>query len=56
MTAQIFEMVSTGEYDQKAIEKFYNKQLKVNNGNTSIADAMVRIYKHTFLIRERKHL
>ena len=49
--AVITELVSTGNYDEKAITKFHAKQLNLNNGNTSIADAMVRIYKHNFLIR-----
>ena len=54
MTTTIYEMVSTGNYDEKAIEKFHAKQLKANNGNVDLADAMVRIYKHNFLIRNKK--
>lgn len=50
----IVEMVSTGLYDEKALNKFYNRQLKLNSNNESIAEAMVRIYKHTFLIRTTK--
>lgn len=53
MTATIFELVSTGNYDEKAIAKFHAKQVKLNNGNVSLADAMVRIYKHNFLIRTK---
>jgi hypothetical protein len=34
------------------MKKLNAKQVKVNNGNTSLADAMVRIYKHNFLIRK----
>lgn len=52
MEAIVRELVSTGLYDKKAITKFYTRQLKLNKGNVSIADAMVRIYKHTFLIRK----
>jgi hypothetical protein len=52
MEAIVKELVSTGLYDEKAISKFHAKQVKVNNGNTSLADAMVRIYKHNFLIRK----
>jgi len=50
----LIEMVSTGLYDEKAIAKFHAKQVKLNKGNVSIADAMVRIYKHNFLIRKAK--
>lgn len=46
------ELKSTGVYDEKAIAKYHSKQLKLNKGNTDIADAMVRIYKHNFLIRK----
>ena len=56
MTATIYEMVSTGNYDEKAINKFHAKQVKVNNGNVELADAMVRIYKHNFLIRTKKSI
>ena len=42
------------ERDEKAIAKFHAKQVKLNKGNVSIADAMVRIYKHNFLIRKAK--
>jgi len=56
MTATIKQMVSTGNYDEKAIAKFYAKQVKVNNGNIELADAMVRIYQHNFLIRVSKSL
>jgi hypothetical protein len=52
MKAIVKELVSTGLYDEKAIAKFHDKQVKVNNGNISLADAMVRIYKHNFLIRK----
>ena len=52
MEAIVKELVSTGLYDEKAITKFHTKQVKVNNGNVSLADAMVRIYKHNFLIRK----
>lgn len=51
MKATMTELKSTGVYDEKAIAKFHAKQLKVNKGNVEIADAMVRMYKHTFLIR-----
>lgn len=54
MTATIYELVSTGNYDEKSIAKFHAKQVKLNNGNTYLADAMVRIYKHNFLIRTKK--
>ena len=46
------EMISTGIYDEKAIAKLHAKQVKANNGNIDMADAMVRIYQHTFLIRK----
>lgn len=46
------EMISTGKYDEVAIAKFHAKQMKLNGGNQAIADAMVRIYHHNFLIRE----
>ncbi len=52
MNAIVKELKSTGTYNEKAILKFYNKQLVLNNGNVNIADAMVRIYKHNFLIRK----
>lgn len=52
MKAIFKELVSTGLYDEKAIAKYHAKQVKVNNGNIEIADAMVRIYKHNFLIRK----
>tara|TARA_R110000782_G_scaffold109591_1_gene198631 strand:- start:748 stop:924 length:177 start_codon:yes stop_codon:yes gene_type:complete len=55
-SAVVFKMVSTGNYDEKAITKFYNRQLKLNNNNSDLADAMVRIYKHTFLIRTKSIL
>lgn len=51
-SATVTEMISTGLYDEKAIAKFHAKQVKVNKGNVATADAMVRIYKHTFLIRK----
>jgi len=54
MTATIKEMVSTRNYDEKAIAKFHAKQVRVNNGNIELADAMVRMYKHNFLIRTPK--
>lgn len=54
MAAIVSELVATGKYDQKAIEKFHAKQVKANNGSIEIADAMVRIYKHTFEIREKR--
>lgn len=54
MKARITEMVSTGNYDEKAIAKFHAKQMKVNNNNSDLADAMVRMYKHNFLIRTPK--
>ena len=47
------ELVSNGNYDEKAITKFHAKQVKLNNGNAELADAMVRIYKHNFLIRNK---
>jgi len=50
----LIEMVSTGNYDEKAISKFHAKQVKLNKGNVEIADAMVRIYHHNFLIRKAK--
>jgi hypothetical protein len=56
MSAIIKEMVSTGNYNEKAIAKFHAKQVKVNNGNIDLADAMVRIYKHNFLIRTPKNI
>lgn len=49
----IVELVSTGNYDEKALNKFHAKQVKLNNGNIELADAMVRIYKHNFLIRNK---
>ena len=54
MTATVKEMVSTGFYNEKAIAKFHAKQMKLNNNNSDLADAMVRIYKHNFLIRTEK--
>jgi len=51
MNAIIKEMISTGVYDEKAIAKFHAKQVRLNKGNLELADAMVRIYKHNFLIR-----
>jgi glycosidase len=54
MTTTIYQLVSTGNYDEKAITKFYAKQVKLNNGNIDLAEAMVRIYKHNFLIRTKK--
>lgn len=56
MTATIFELVATGKYDAAKINKFHAKQMKVNNNNKEIADAMVRMYKHTFEIREKRVL
>jgi hypothetical protein len=56
MTTTIYEMVSTGNYDEKAIAKFHAKQVKLNNGNVNLADAMVRMYKHNFLIRVAKSI
>jgi hypothetical protein len=53
---KIQELVSTGKYDEKAIAKFHAKQVKINNGNIELADAMVRIYQHNFLIRITKAL
>lgn len=52
--ATLTEMVSTGLYNEKAIAKFHTKQVKLNGGNIEIADAMVRIYKHNFIIRKAK--
>jgi len=52
-TSIISEMVSTGKYDEKAIAKYHAKQVKLN-GSVEIADAMLRIYKHNFIIREKK--
>lgn len=53
------ELVSTGNYDQKAIEKFINKQIngakKFGANDTqakSQAEALLRVYKHNFLIRK----
>lgn len=46
------QMISTGFYKEKAIAKFHAKQVKLNGGNIEIADAMVRIYKHNFIIRK----
>jgi hypothetical protein len=54
MTATIKELVSTGIYNEEAIAKFHAKQVKVNNGNVELADAMVRIYQHNFLVRTPK--
>ena len=56
MTYTINEMISTGLYDEKAIAKYHAKQVKANNGNVELADAMVRIYKHNFLIRTPKKI
>jgi hypothetical protein len=53
-TATLTEMISTGFYNEKAIAKFHAKQVKSNKGNIELADAMVRIYKHNFLIRKAK--
>lgn len=53
MTSTITELKSTGNYDEKAIAKFHAKQMKLNNNNSEIADVMVRIYKHNFLIRNK---
>ena len=53
-TATVKEMISTGIYNEKAIAKFHAKQVKANKGNIELADAMVRIYKHNFLIRKAK--
>lgn len=53
-TATLTEMISTGLYNEKAIADFHAKQVKLNGGNISIDDAMVRIYKHNFLIRKAK--
>lgn len=52
MTATVKELVSTGVYNENAIAKFHAKQVKLNNGNIDLADAMVRIYKHNFLVRK----
>jgi hypothetical protein len=54
MTTSIYKLVSTGNYDEKEIAKFYAKQVKLNNGNTDLADAMVRIYHHNFLIKTKE--
>lgn len=48
-----FKMESTGNYDEVKIAKFHKRQMSLNNNNSEIADAMVRMYKHTFLIREK---
>lgn len=53
-TATVTELVATGKYNESAIAKFHAKQVKVNGGNVAIADAMVRMYKHTFEIRTPK--
>lgn len=53
MKTIIFELVSTGNYDEKALKKFHAKQVKLNNGNIEMADVMVRVYKHNFLIRNK---
>lgn len=50
MKTIITEMISTGLYDEKALTKFHSKQVKVC-GSVELADALVRIYKHNFLIR-----
>ena len=49
----MIEMVSTGLYNEKAIAKFHAKQVKVC-GSVELADVMVRMYKHNFLIRVAK--
>jgi hypothetical protein len=48
------EMISTGNYNEIELSKFHAKQVKLNKGNIDLADAMVRIYKHNFLIRKAK--
>lgn len=55
-TAIMNELVATGKYDLVKIAKFHAKQMKLNNGNKEIADAMVRIYQHTFEIREKRRV
>jgi hypothetical protein len=57
-SAQVFELVSTGNYDQKAINKYFNQQVKEAkkwgaDDTQSIvnADKLISIYKHNFLIR-----
>lgn len=52
-TATMTEMISTGLYNEVAIAKFHAKQVKAC-GSVSLADMMVRTYKHTFLIRTAK--
>ena len=49
------EMIATGKYDEKKIAKFHARQTKLND-STEIADAMVRVYLHTFEIREAKRV
>lgn len=53
MKTEINQLISTGNYNEKQLIKFHAKQVKLNNGNVSIADAMVRIYKHNFLITNK---
>lgn len=53
METIITEMISTGLYNEKAMAKFHAKQVKVC-GSVELADAMVRMYKHNFLIRVAK--
>ena len=54
ITSTLTEMISTGLYNEKAISEFHQRQMKLNNNSSEIADAMVRIYKHNFLIRKAK--
>jgi hypothetical protein len=54
MKTTITEMISTGLYNEVALAKFHAKQVKANNGSIEMADVMVRIYKHNFLIRVAK--
>lgn len=56
--ATVNQLIGTGNYDTKKLNAFYNRQIKANikTGATqeqaeSLAEAMVRIYKHTFEIK-----
>jgi hypothetical protein len=56
LTVTINEMIATGTYDEKKIAKFHARQMKLNGNNEKVADAMVRIYLHTFEIRVAKRV
>lgn len=59
--ATMTEMISTGTYNQKAIDKYFNQQVKEakkwgadHNQALVNAERLVNQYKHNFLIRVAK--